>query len=106
MGFVVEVSQDRGRPVEGPVVVKKIGVRDDLKQGGANGEGVDGARWVIRRDAEQNLTDSIIDQRVEAELRWRWIHGGWLGASCPIALSALVAKGRRLEAVWCHGNME
>ena len=34
VGIDVEVSQDWGHPVEGPVVTKKSGVRDDLKQGG------------------------------------------------------------------------
>ena len=47
VGFVVEVAQDRGSPVEGPVVTKKSGVRDDLKQGGANDGAMYGARWAI-----------------------------------------------------------
>ena len=47
IGFVVDVAQDRGRPMEGSVVTKKSGVVDDLKQGGADGGGVYGSRWVI-----------------------------------------------------------
>ena len=58
----------------------------------ADNGGMDGAHRVIRWDAEQNIVDSIVDQRVESELLWKWIRCGWLEGSHPIALPALVAE--------------
>ena len=62
IGFVVELAQDRGRPMEGLIVVKKGAVKDNLEQGGVDGEGMDKACRTIPWDAEQNLADIVVDQ--------------------------------------------
>ena len=80
IGFVVELAQDRGRPMEGLIVVKKGAVKDDLEQGGVDREGVDEAFGLSNgmRNKISQIPSSISEWSLSCHGSGSVV-GGWRG---------------------------
>ena len=60
---VVEVAEERRRPVEPAVAAEEATVGEGAAPGFANEGGADEVRGLVRRDAEEDLLDGILHQR-------------------------------------------
>ena len=63
VAFVVEEAQHGRRPPERAVVAREGGLGEDAAPGRADGGGAEKGLGVVRRDAQEDLAQGVVDQR-------------------------------------------